>query len=314
VIVIVIVIGCMRQVKAAIWAGTRFSISRMSSLVVKCFFEPVTFTCQYVVHDGAHCAIVDSVLDLDEKAGRTSHKSCDELVAYVREHKLTCDWILDTHVHADHLTGAHHLKSVFPRAVYCIGEHVTTVLSKFKGVFDLHRLPTDGSQFDRLLKEGDVLQIGSVPCRVLHTPGHTPACVTYVLGADEAAIVGDTIFAPDYGTARCDFPNGSAHQLWQSIQKILALPDACEVYMCHDYLPGGRPMVFKSTIGEERKNVHLSGKTEDEFVAFREARDKTLAVPKLLLPSIQVNCAAGELPSPAPGDSHAYLKLPLNVI
>jgi glyoxylase-like metal-dependent hydrolase (beta-lactamase superfamily II) len=287
-----------------------------STLQFRCFYESTSNTCQYVVwcSETKRCAIVDSVLDFDMASGRTSHKSCDELVACVREHGLAVDWILDTHVHADHLTGANHLKSVFPTALYGIGEHVVSVLATFQRVFDLHKLPTDGSQFDRLLKDGEVIHVGAVPLRVMHTPGHTLACCTYVLGSDEAAIVGDTLFAPDGGVARCDFPGGNARQLWHSIHKILALPDACVVMLCHDYMPGGRPMMFKSTIGDERKNAHLLNKTEDEFVAFREARDKTLSVPKLLVPSIQVNVNAGALPTKEPGDANAYLKVPVNVL
>jgi glyoxylase-like metal-dependent hydrolase (beta-lactamase superfamily II) len=251
----------------------------------------------------------------DEKAGRTSTKSCDDILKFVGEHGLSVEWILDTHAHADHLTGAQYLKRALGGAVqYGIGAHIVDVQTAFKPIYDLHELKTDGSQFDRLFLDGDQFQIGSLAVRVIHTPGHTPACVSYVVN-DEAVFVGDTFFAPDAGTARCDFPNGSATTLWNSLNKLLALPDATAVYLCHDYMPNGRQLVYRTSIGEERsKNIHIAGKTEAAYVKLREERDKTLAVPKLLLPSIQVNVDGGNLPKPKPGDKHAHLKVPLNVI
>lgn len=255
------------------------------------------------------------MLDFDEKAGRTSTQSCDALLAYVAEHTLTVDWILDTHAHADHLTGAQYLKrKLGAHAQYGIGARITDVQTAFKPIYDLPDLKTDGSQFDRLWADGDLFHIGALPVRVLHTPGHTPACVSYVVN-DEAVFVGDTFFAPDAGTARCDFPNGSAATLWSSLHKLLALPDATAVYLCHDYMPNGRQLVYRTSIGEERsKNIHIAGKDEAAYVKLREDRDKTLPVPKLLLPSIQVNVDGGNLPLPKEGEKHAHLKIPLNVI
>lgn len=251
----------------------------------------------------------------DEKSGRTSTKSCDEILQYVKEHNLSVEWILDTHAHADHLTGAQHIKRAIGNAVqYGIGKRIVDVQTAFKPIYDLHDLETDGSQFDRLFDDGDRFSIGSLPVRVLYTPGHTPACVSYIVN-DEAVFVGDTFFAPDYGTARCDFPNGSAELLWSSLSKLLALPDATAVYLCHDYMPNGRELVYRTTIGDERsKNIHIAGKDEAAYVKLRQERDKTLAMPKLLLPSIQVNINGGNLPQPKAGDKHAHLKVPLNAI
>jgi len=288
----------------------------MSNANVVCFHDTVTNTCQYVVSDRSSkkCAIIDPVLDYDEKSGRTSITSCDDIIEAVHKDGLEVEWILDTHAHADHLSGAQYLKTKLAHQIpYGIGAHITTVQQTFKPIFDLHHLKTDGSQFDRLFVDGETFQIGSLPVTVLHTPGHTPACVSYYV-AGECVFVGDTMFAPDSGTGRCDFPCGSAETMWASLQKLLALPDNTVTYMCHDY-PSGRSVQFKSTVGEQRAtNKHIAGHDEQSYVAMRKARDATLSMPKLILPSIQVNIDGANLPRAQPGDAHAHLKVPLNAI
>jgi len=283
---------------------------------VEPFFDPATFTWSYVVSDPAtkHCAIIDSVLDYDAAAGRTSTASADKLIAYVRAENLTVDWLLETHVHADHLSAAPYLRQALGGKLG-IGALITRVQDTFGKLFNAgSEFATDGRQFDRLFGEGDRFSIGSLEARVLHTPGHTPACVTYVVG--DAAFIGDTLFMPDYGTARCDFPGGDARALYRSIQQLFVLPDETRLYLCHDYLPAGRSdYVCMTTVAEQKaNNLHIhAGVDEDSFVAMRRARDATLKMPALILPSVQVNMRAGELP-PAESNGVRYLKVPLNVL
>lgn len=283
---------------------------------VEAFFDPHTFTYSYVVSDLAtgRCAIVDSVLDYDPAAGRTSFASADRLIAYVREQGLTVEWLLETHVHADHLSAAPYLKQALGGRL-AIGDRITVVQGVFGKLFNAgSEFATDGSQFDHLFHDGDRFTIGTLEARALHTPGHTPACMTYVIG--DAAFVGDTLFMPDYGTARCDFPGGDARVLYRSIRKLFELPDDTRLFMCHDYkAPGREDFRYQTSVAEERAhNVHVhEGVSEDDFVAMRSARDATLGMPTLILPSVQVNMRAGELP-PAEGNGTRYLKIPLNVL
>ena len=283
---------------------------------IEAFFDPATFTWSYVVSDPAtkRCAIIDSVLDYDAAAGRTSTASADRLIAHVREQGLEVDWLLETHVHADHLSAAPYLRQALGGQLG-IGALITRVQNTFGKLFNAGGdFATDGRQFDRLFEDGDCFAIGSLEARVLHTPGHTPACVTYVIG--DAAFIGDTLFMPDYGTARCDFPGGDARALYRSIQQLFALPDETRLYLCHDYLPAGRSAyVCMTTVAEQRaNNLHIhDGVDEDSFVAMRLARDATLKMPALILPSVQVNMRGGELP-PAEDNGVRYLKVPLNVL
>ena len=284
--------------------------------LVKTFFDEPTFTASHVVIDQATrtAAIVDSVLDFDPASGRTSTKAADDIIAYVKAEGLKVDWIFETHVHADHLSAAPYLKEKLGGKI-AIGSNITVVQKAFGEIFNAEAaFKRDGSQFDALFDDGATFKVGSIDARVMHTPGHTPACITYVIG--DAAFVGDTMFMPDYGTARCDFPGGDAATLYRSIQKIFALPDATRLFMCHDYkAPGREEYAFQTTVKEERDwNVHVGrGVTEADFVKMRGARDKTLAMPRLILPSVQINMRAGELPPP---DSNGvrYLKLPLNLL
>lgn len=280
---------------------------------VKGFFDPATSTISYVVREpvGNRAAIIDPVLDFDPRSARTATASADAIVAYARDRELAIEWILETHVHADHLSAAPYLQEKLHGRV-AIGAHVTTVQNTFQKIFNVtDSFAADGSQFDHLFKDGDTFTIGAVHARVMHTPGHTPACVTYVIG--DAAFVGDTLFAPDYGTARTDFPGGDARTLYRSIQKILALPAATRLFLCHDYQPGGRPPLWETTVAEHRAhNIHVhDGIGEEAFVAMRTARDKTLDMPLLLLPSVQVNMRAGRFPPPE-ANGVSYLKIPLN--
>lgn len=283
---------------------------------VEAFFDPHTFTYSYVVSDPAtgRCAIVDSVLDYDPAAGRTSFASADRLIAYVRAQGLTVEWLLETHVHADHLSAAPYLKRELGGRL-AIGDRITVVQGVFGKLFNAgSEFATDGSQFDHLFHDGDRFTIGTLEARALHTPGHTPACMTYVIG--DAAFVGDTLFMPDYGTARCDFPGGDARVLYRSIRTLFELPDDTRLFMCHDYkAPGREDFRYQTSVAEERAhNVHVhEGVSEDDFVAMRSARDATLGMPTLILPSVQVNMRAGELP-PAEGNGTRYLKIPLNVL
>lgn len=286
----------------------------MSGPKVRAFFHEPTFTVSYLVWDPAskRAAIVDSVLDFDQKSGRTGTETAQQILDAVRAESLSVDWLLETHAHADHLSAAPFLKQHLGAPIV-IGEHIKAVQQVFKDVFNLSYVTADGRPFDRLVAEGEVLKLGDLSINVLHTPGHTPACVTYRIG--DAVFVGDTLFMPDYGTARADFPGGDARTLYRSIQKLLALPDETRVFLCHDYkAPGRDAYAWETTIGAERANVHLRNfPSEDAFVAMREARDKTLGMPQLILPSIQVNIRAGELP-PAEENGVRYLKLPINAL
>jgi glyoxylase-like metal-dependent hydrolase (beta-lactamase superfamily II) len=283
---------------------------------VTTFFDPATYTYSYVVRDPASqsCVIIDSVLDYDPASGRTSTQSAEKIVAFVGEQQLTVEWLLETHVHADHLSAAPYLKQQLGGQL-AIGAHITTVQQVFAKIFNAEpQFATDGRQFDRLLSEGETLVFGGFSVQVMHTPGHTPACLSYVIG--DAVFVGDTLFMPDYGTARCDFPGGDAGTLYASIQRLFELPDATRVFLCHDYkAPERDEHCNESTIATERQsNIHVrEGISEDEFVAMRTARDATLSMPTLILPSVQVNMRAGELP-PAEDNGVRYLKIPLNIL
>lgn len=286
-------------------------------LQVEGFFDPATWTLSYLVLDAGsnRCALVDSVLDYDPKSGRTGTGSADRLIARVRELGATVDWLLETHVHADHLSAAPYLQEQLGGKL-AIGEHITTVQNTFGKLFNAGtRFARDGSQFDCLLKDGDKLAIGGLQLTAMHTPGHTPACMTYVVtdGNERAAFVGDTLFMPDFGTARCDFPGGDARTLYRSIQKVLRLPEDTVLYMCHDYQPGGRELKYISSVAEQRAtNIHIrTGISEDEFVQVRERRDASLEMPVLILPSVQVNMRAGHFP-PEEDNGVAYIKIPLN--
>ncbi len=282
---------------------------------VRAFFDEATFTVSYVVADreSRRAAIIDPVLDYDPASGRTRTESADAIVAYVEAHDLEVDWILETHVHADHITAAPHLRGRLGGRIG-IGEHVAAVQREFKAVFNLHDIATDGRQFDHLFAAGATFSLGGISARVLHTPGHTPACVTYVIG--DSAFVGDTLFMPDYGTARTDFPGGDAATLYDSIQAILSLADDTRLFMCHDYkAPGRGEFAWETTVREQReRNVHVNaGVTRDAFVEFRRRRDNELGMPALMLPAVQVNVRAGRLPEPE-DNGVCYLKIPLNAL
>jgi glyoxylase-like metal-dependent hydrolase (beta-lactamase superfamily II) len=286
----------------------------MAHPLITYFFDEPTNTFSYIVQDpdSSACAIIDSVLDFDYAAGRTDVRSADEIIQYVRNNHLTVEWILETHVHADHLSAAPYLHEQLGGKTG-IGEKVVEVQEVFAKVFNAGtEFARDGSQFDRLFGEGDRFRIGNLDARILHTPGHTPACLTYVIG--DAVFVGDTIFAPDSGTARCDFPGGDAHTLYQSIQKVLALPGETRIYLCHDYKAEGRDeFIHQTTVAEQRaNNIHVGGDmSEQDFVALRSERDATLDMPRLILPSVQVNMRAGEMPAPE-DNGQVYLKVPIN--
>ena len=284
----------------------------MTRPAVRAFFNEPTNAATYLVWDPAtkRAAIIDSVLDFDVRSGRTSTRSAEQLLEAVREEGVSVAWLLETHVHADHLSAAPFLKRA-THAPIAIGEHVSAVQETFKEIYNLTDLTPDGRPFDKLVADGETLPLGELQIKVLHTPGHTPACVSYVIG--DAVFVGDTMFMPDYGTARADFPGGDARTLYRSIQKLLALPDATRVFLCHDYKTQARDRFeWETTVGQQRaENVHLKQMSEDAFVAMREARDKTLSAPTLILPSIQVNIRAGELPAPE-SNGVRYLKLPLD--
>ena len=280
---------------------------------VKGFFDPRTWSIQYVVSDPATgaCAIIDPVLDFDEKSGATGTVNADAILAYVAENDLTVAWILDTHPHADHFSAAHYLQEKVG-APTAIGERVVDVQRLWKGIYNWPSLPTDGSQWSRLFAHGDRFKVGSLNAHVLFSPGHTLASITYVIG--DAAFVHDTLFMPDSGTARADFPGGSAKTLWASIQDILALPDETRVFTGHDYQPEGRGPLWESTVGDQKRlNLHLVGKSEAEFIALREARDQTLPMPKLILHALQVNVRGGRLPEPEHNGGR-YLKFPLDAL
>jgi glyoxylase-like metal-dependent hydrolase (beta-lactamase superfamily II) len=282
---------------------------------VEGIFDPATWTVTYVVYEGpgSVAAIIDSVLDFDPKSGRTSTASADRVVAFVREHGLRVEWILETHAHADHLSAARYLKQQLGGKTG-MGEHIRAVQKVFKPIFNLEPgFRLDGSQFDRLFAHGEQFKIGTLAARALHVPGHTPADLAYQVG--DAVFVGDTLFMPDVGTARCDFPGGDARTLYRSIRDILALPPATRLFMCHDYPPQGRDPRWETTVAEQRaSNIHVrDGISQDDFVAMRTKRDATLAMPTLILPSIQVNIRAGELPPPE-DNGVRYLKLPLDTL
>ena len=278
-------------------------------------FDPATWTVSYVVHNGpgSEAAIIDSVLDYDPKSGRTTHTSADKVIAYVRSHQLQVRWILETHAHADHLSAAPYLQAHLGGQIG-IGGNITAVQKVFKGVFNLEpSFKQDGSQFDHLFQEGESIPLGMLSGEVMFVPGHTPACAAYRFG--EAVFVGDTLFMPDVGTARCDFPGGDARALYASTRKLLSLPPETRLFMCHDYPPNDRPVAFETTVAEQRaKNIHVhDGVSADEFVTMRTKRDATLEMPTLILPSVQVNIRAGELP-PKEDNGVAYLKIPLNAL
>ena len=278
-------------------------------------FDPATWTVTYVVYEkeGAPCAIIDSVLDYDPKSGRTRTDSADKVIDFVREKNLTVAWILETHAHADHLTAAPYLKKKLGGKT-AIGDHISAVQKVFKSIFHLEpEFSTDGSQFGHLLKDGEHFSIGALSANTMYVPGHTPACVAYQIA--DAVFVGDTMFMPDVGTARCDFPGGDAKTLYASAKKILSLPDETRLFMCHDYPPTDRPVAFETTVGEQRrKNIHVhDGISEAAFVDMRTQRDATLEMPVLILPAVQINIRAGDLP-PAESNGVAYVKIPLNAL
>lgn len=295
----------------------------MQQAQVQTFFDPATWTFSYVVYDqpGGHCALVDSVLDYDPKSGRTRTTSADKLVEFVRANNLTVQWILETHAHADHLSAAHYLRQQLGGCI-AMGAGITQVQKVFKGLFNLEpEFASNGSQFDHLFADGETFAIGTLPAQALAVPGHTPACMAYKVGnageegAHDAVFVGDTLFMPDVGTARCDFPGGNAHTLYQSVQKLLSLPPQTRLYMCHDYPPTQRAVQHISTVAEQRAhNIHVhDGITQDQFVALRNQRDATLEMPVLILPSVQVNIRAGAMPPPE-GNGVSYMKIPVNAL
>ena len=293
----------------------QFTSVNVMNATIQPFFDPDTWTISYVVYEapGAACAIIDSVLDYDPKSGRTSTRSADALIAFVRKNQLRVAWILETHAHADHLTAAPYLKDILGGKI-AIGENIRTVQGAFKQIFNLDEaFALDGSQFDHLFSDGDRFKIGHLEGEVMALPGHTPACVGYKIG--DAVFVGDTIAMPDVGTARCDFPGGDAPTLYQSIRKLLSLPAQTRLFMCHDYPPDGREVCVETTVAAERaKNIHVhDGVDEAAYVAMRRARDQTLAMPVLLLPAVQINIRAGYLP-PAEANGVSYVKIPLNAL
>lgn len=279
---------------------------------VEAFFDPQTNTISYIVIDpnSNSCAVVDSVMDIDYAAGRITQENADKMIEYIQSNNLDLEWIIETHVHADHLSAAPYIQEKLGGKIG-IGAKVMVVQETFGKIFNEGtKFQRDGSQFDKLLEDGDSYKIGTMEAFVIATPGHTPACMVHVIG--NAAFVGDTLFMPDGGSARADFPGGDAGELYDSIQKILALPDEMRLFMCHDYGPNGRDIAWETTVGDEKKhNIHVGdGKTREEFVAFREARDATLSVPKLIIPSLQVNMRAGEVPTDE--DGNPVLKVPVN--
>ncbi len=291
----------------------------MAQPLIQAFFDPPTWTISYVVYDrdAGHAVIIDSVLNYDHKSGRTRTSGADELAAFVRAKNLTVQWILETHAHADHLSAAPYLRRQLGGQIG-IGAGIDGVQKAFKGLFNLEpEFRTDGSQFDRLFVDGESFAVGGMEVRVMAVPGHTPACVAYAIG--DAVFLGDTIFMPDVGTARCDFPGGDAHALYRSVRKLLALPPQTRLFMCHDYPPlvDGRPraVAWETTVAEQReRNIHVhDGVSQESFVSMRTARDATLEMPALILPAVQVNIRAGELPPPE-SNGVSYLKIPLNAV
>ena len=283
---------------------------------IKAFFDQATFTVSYVVTDpiSRSCAVIDSVLDYDPASGRTDTESADEIIAYINQNKLDLGWILETHVHADHLSAAPYIQDTLGGKI-AIGSQITTVQNVFGKIFNAGtEFQRDGSQFDKLFVDNDTFQIGGLEARAMHTPGHTPACMTYVIA--DAAFVGDTLFMPDFGTARTDFPGGDARALFRSVKRILALPPETRLFMCHDYkAPGRDEYRWETTVAEERAtNIHVNDAVaEDEFVAMRTARDATLEMPRLILPSVQINMRAGQMP-PAEENGQRYMKIPIDAL
>ena len=280
---------------------------------VKAFYEKSSGTISYVVQDPSskNCAVIDSVLNFDFSSGRTSTESADEIIRYIEHKKLELEWIIETHVHADHLSAAPYIQEKIGGKIG-IGEKIILIQDQFGKIFNEGtRFQRDGSQFDRLFKDGDQYSIGSMNARTMHTPGHTPACMVHII--EDAAFVGDTLFMPDGGTARADFPGGDARDLYRSVKRVLELPSETRLFICHDYGPGGRDAAWETTVGEQKeKNIHVrDGVTEDEFVEMRETRDSTLSMPKLIIPSIQVNMRAGEMPEKEDNGVN-YIKIPIN--
>lgn len=288
------------------------SIATLARPEVHGFFDPATNTISYVVRDPASdsCAVIDSVMDIDYAAGRITYDHADEIIAFIRTKGWRLEWLIETHVHADHLSAAPYIQQHLGGKIG-IGENITVVQETFGKIFNEGtEFQRDGSQFDALFKDGDTYTIGALQATALHTPGHTPACMTHVIG--DAAFVGDTLFMPDGGSARADFPGGDAGVLYDSIQRVLALPDETRLFMCHDYGPNGRDIRWETTVAEEKEhNIHVGrGTTKEDFIRFRTERDATLAMPKLILPSLQVNMRAGEIPTDASG--RPMLKVPVN--
>ena len=293
---------------------TTFPVNMNVQPEVEPFFDPATNTISYVVKDpnSNSCAIVDSVMDIDYAAGKISYENADAIISYVKEKGFKVEWLIETHVHADHLSAAPYIQEKLGGKIG-IGENIITVQETFGKVFNEGtEFQRDGSQFDALFKDGDVYEIGGLRAFVIYTPGHTPACMTHVVG--NAAFVGDTLFMPDGGSARADFPGGDAGTLYDSIQKVLALPDEMRLFMCHDYGPNGRNIEWETTVGDEKKhNIHVGeGKTREEFIKFRTERDAQLDMPKLIIPSLQVNMRAGDIPTDK--DGRPMLKVPLNLL
>jgi len=292
---------------------TDYPVDNSKTPEVEAFFDPATNTISYIVTDPATkaCAIIDSVMDFDYASGRITYDHADKLIARVRERGLTLEWLIETHVHADHLSAAPYIQQQLGGKIG-IGAKIMVVQDVFGKIFNEGtEFQRDGSQFDALFEDGDTYDIGAITAFAMHTPGHTPACMVHVIG--DAAFVGDTLFMPDGGSARCDFPGGSAEELFDSIQKVLALPDETRLFMCHDYGPGGREIAWESTVAEEKaSNIHVGeGKTKEDFVKFRTERDAQLAMPKLIIPSLQVNMRAGQMP-PADEKGDVFLKVPVN--
>ncbi len=291
---------------------TSYPVDMETRPLVDAFFDEATNTISYVVRDPAStsCAIIDSVMDIDYAAGRITYDHANALIAHIREHGLKLEWIIETHVHADHLSAAPYIQGKLGGKIG-IGSKIMVVQETFGKIFNEGtKFQRDGSQFDALFEDGDTYRIGGMQGFAMATPGHTPACMTHAIG--DAAFVGDTLFMPDAGSARADFPGGDAGTLYDSIHKVLALPDAMRLFMCHDYAPNGRDIRWESTVGEEKAhNIHVgAGKTREEFVRMRSERDATLEMPKLIIPSLQVNMRAGEIPTDA--DGKLMLKVPLN--
>ena len=283
--------------------------------IVTAFFDPATWTVTYVVYEaaGSACAIIDSVLDYDPKSGRTQTTSADKVIAFVKDNDLQVEWILETHAHADHLSAAPYLRKQLGGKI-AIGAGIKGVQKVFKGIFNLEQeFQPDGAQFDQLLADGETFAIGNLTAKAMSVPGHTPACMAYQV--DDAVFVGDTLFMPDVGTARCDFPGGNANQLYGSMRRLLSLPPATRLFMCHDYPPAGRDPMWETTVAAQRAgNIHIKdGVSEEDFVKMRTARDATLEMPVLILPAVQVNIRAGEMP-PKEANGVSYLKIPVNIL